>query len=396
MDRILAVGIAFLSFHTVGAFADTIRGDEASSRGQYSTAEREWRESALAGDGVAMLNLGTLYDTGHGVSQNFAEALSWYRRAADAGNPAAMFNVGAMYDNGRGTGTDRAEAVRWYAKAARRGNGRAAYAAATIYRDGDGIRQDKAAAIKFFRMAAAAGVGAARLNLTALGDSASGAPAKAAAPPRAMADAATEPLAPPAAQPKAPGTAAVATQPFGAAPPVPVAVAAGAAVTQPAAPESVQARVPEAFVAATLPGTSSRAAGSIGVKPAVQPPDPPAVQHTSLNSEAAGIESFHRTALQRTDVSAAMSKQYEAVAHEVARKAVGADPAARYDAGFAYERGIGLPSDLVRSYVYYILATLSPDAGIKAAALKGAFEVGGRLTDAQHAVAADMLLHGIP
>ena len=117
---------------------------------------------------------------------------------------------------------------------------------------------------------------------------------------------------------------------------------------------------------------------------------------TSLSVLAAEIERFHKAALQRGDLNPAISEQYREAGREVTHRAVSGDPVVRYDAGYAYEHGIGVPRDAVQSYVYYILATLSPDADVKSAALKGAFEVGGRLSDTQHASAADMLLRGIP
>ncbi len=376
-----------------------------------------------------MVGLGALYDTGHGVSQDFAAALSWYRRAAEAGDAAAMFNVGAMYDNGRGTSANRAEAVKWYAMAAKKGNGRAAYAAATIYRDGDGVPQDNATAIKFFRMAAAAGIGAARLNLANLGESvppkdaaaSSRQPATAAGPSKASAPMLSAAVAAsarpePARAPVVPARAPVMTEPFTprvvaqpstlAAPssaPKPVsmpsaangpapATRASAVMAEPLTPPPTPPKMPEAAVEAT----TEDAPGAAADPAAATPSRLPAVQLAPPDATAASIEQFHKAALQRTDVSAATSKRYEDIVHEIARRAAGDDPVARYDAGFAYEHGIGISSDLVRSYVYYILATLSPDADIKSAALKGAFEVGGRLTDAQHASAADMLTRGIP
>lgn len=422
MNRLMAAGIAFLSFHTAQAFADTARGNEAFSREYFHTAEREWREAAQAGDPAAMVGLGALYDTGHGVSQDFAAALSWYRRAAEAGDAAAMFNVGAMYDNGRGTSANRAEAVKWYAMAAKKGNGRAAYAAATIYRDGDGVPQDNAIAIKFFRIAAAAGIGAARLNLANLGESAppkdvaassrqpatAAGPSKASAPMLSAAVAAptrpelarapvvTEPFTPRVVvQPSALGAPSPAlkpaSMPSAANGPAP-ATRASAVVMEPLTPPPTPPKMPETAVEAATEDSPGPAADPAAATPSRLP----AVQLARPDATAASIEQFHRTALQRTDVSAATSKRYEDIVHEIARRAAGDDPVARYDAGFAYEHGIGISSDLVRSYVYYILATLSPDADIKSAALKGAFEVGGRLTDAQHASAADMLTRGIP
>lgn len=405
MKRMVAAGLAFLSFDTTAAFADTARGNEAFSRGYYFTANREWRASANAGDPAAMLGLGTLYDTGHGLLQDFAEALSWYRRAAEAGNAAAMFNVGAMYDNGRGTKVDRAEAIRWYAMAAKKGNGRAAYAAATMYRDGDGVAQDNAAAIKFFRIAAAAGIEAARFNLAHLGEAAS---SKEAAASRRS----------PTAQPREPGVKAVAPKSsppmqsatIDAAPVVadslfpppapPRAATASAGLPAPSTPvaESTSPAVrPRALDGPASPASEVPASPETNV-PVVsaKPSSPEAIQFISLNGMAAGIKHFHKAALQRADMSAAMSKQSADIVREIAHRAEGGDLAARYDAAFAFEHGIGMPSDPVKSYVYYILATLSPDVALKSAALKGAFEVGGQLSDAQHASASNMLTKGVP
>jgi len=399
MKQITAAGLALLIFHTTSAFADTVRGDEAFARGYYFTASREWRDSANAGDAAAMLNLGALYDLGHGVPQDFREALSWYRRAAEAGNAAAMFDVGAMYDNGRGTGVDRAEAIKWYAMAAKQGNGRAAYAAATMYRDGDGVPQDTANAIKFFRIAAAAGIGAARANLATLEQ---GSPAKNQSAPAKNLAASPRFPAPPVPQF---GAADAAPQP---APPTRSAAieAAPAVMTPPppallASPAPLASSAPLADASARFATarTANEAAANAEATPPPEVPKPSglrAVQLTSLDALAAGIERFHKAALQRGSVSPAMSEQYAEAGRDITHRAATGGPAIRYDAAYAYEHGVGLAPDPVRSYVFYILATLSPDANVKSAALKGAFEVGDRLSDAQHAAAADMLVRGIP
>ena len=160
--------------------AEDIQGDLAFAAGDYRAALRDWSAAAAAGDVSAMSGVGALYDTGHGVPQDFATALSWYRRAAEAGNVSAMFSTAAMYDNGRGTAVDRSEAIHWYSMAAERGNGRAAYDLGVIYRNGDGVARDTKSAVHFFRLAAAAGIQAARPNLAALGQGRTPAPLAAA------------------------------------------------------------------------------------------------------------------------------------------------------------------------------------------------------------------------
>lgn len=371
MTRAAAVGAALLLSQATPALADVGRGDAAFARGDYLGAQREWREAAEAGDAAAMLGLGTLHDTGHGVPQNFAQALWWYRRAAETGNARAMFNVAAMFDNGRGTDVNRPEAVKWYVRSAARGNGRAAYAVATIYRDGDGIPRDTRAAVKFFRMAAAAGVGAARVNLANLGQS-------------ALPDAVAGLSRLPGAAAKAPeGTPAAAK-------PAPEAPSAAVGATDKAETPSSTMASPDAPAGAT----NNRLAAAASIPALLDTPRPAPVQLVERGALAAGIDRFHKLALQRADVSPASSKQYEAVVHEVARRAMEGNDAAQYDIGFAYKQGIGMPSDLVRSYVYFVRATLSPDAELKSAALSEALDLGSRLTEAQQALATDMLTRG--
>ncbi len=399
MRRVTAVGIAVLMSHTTQAFADAGHSAEAFSRGDYFVAEREWRDSARTGDASAMLGLGTLYDTGHGVPQDFAQALSWYRRAADAGNVQAMFNVGAMYDNGRGTNVNRREAIRWYVMSAMRRNGRAAYAAATIYRDGDGVPKNNAAAIKFYKMAAAAGISAARVNLASLGQSASPAAVATAFPPQGVAPKTPDGRAAPAKHPPAvpstaPDVASVVLKPPllpTMSPAVPGDSVAGAA---PSRPPAVEPATPDALAGA--PNDSfAVTATNIPVGPARQA-GPSTLEIVAPGAMAAGIERFHTIALQQADVSALQSKQYEGIVGEIARRAMEGNDVAQYDIGFAYEHGIGLPPDFVRAFAYYIRASGSSEAGLKSAALKEAAKVAERLSDTQFISAADMVLHQLP
>jgi len=46
--------------------------------------------AAVQGLPQAQLNLGILFETGEGVSQDKAEAISWYRMAAEKGNKEAQ------------------------------------------------------------------------------------------------------------------------------------------------------------------------------------------------------------------------------------------------------------------------------------------------------------------
>jgi hypothetical protein len=54
-----------------------------------------------------------LYDQGHGVPQDYAQAAIWYRRAAEQGNVAAQANLSKLYEDGRGVLKNYAEAYFW-------------------------------------------------------------------------------------------------------------------------------------------------------------------------------------------------------------------------------------------------------------------------------------------
>ena len=149
--------------------ADIAPGMAAFRSGGFGEALQDWESQAASGDATAALLVGVLFDTGEGVHQDAAVALSWYRRAAEGGSATGMFNVGVMYDAGHGVPEDRSEAARWYARGAAAGSGRADYNLALLYQSGDGVARDPGRAIQLFQAAAAHGVTAARSHLAQLG-----------------------------------------------------------------------------------------------------------------------------------------------------------------------------------------------------------------------------------
>jgi len=82
----------------------------------------EWRPLAEQGDASAQTNLGVMYHQGHGVPQDYAEAMKWFRLAAEQGHPSAQTNLGVMYHQGQGVPQDYAEAMKWYRLAADQGH----------------------------------------------------------------------------------------------------------------------------------------------------------------------------------------------------------------------------------------------------------------------------------
>ena len=70
-----------------------------------------------------MTIVGTLYDDGRGVTQDYGEAMRWYLRAAEKGDAVAMNYIGDIFENGHGVAKDIGAAVKWFRRAAALGNG---------------------------------------------------------------------------------------------------------------------------------------------------------------------------------------------------------------------------------------------------------------------------------
>ena len=77
---------------------------------------------AKQGDAAAQFDLGTQYDLGEGVNQDYAQAAIWYRKSAEQGEAAALYNLAIMYDTGEGVEKDIVQAYAWMSAAEIFGN----------------------------------------------------------------------------------------------------------------------------------------------------------------------------------------------------------------------------------------------------------------------------------
>ena len=141
---------------------------EAKSSPGMAVAEDELltqlRHLAEQGDAQAQNELGTRYDGGNGVLQDFAEAVKWYRRAAEQGHAWGQSNLGSVYAYGRGVPQDSVEAVKWYRMATEQGYALAQNNLGWMYLNGDGMPQDDVEAYAWFNVAAAQGIELAKEN----------------------------------------------------------------------------------------------------------------------------------------------------------------------------------------------------------------------------------------
>jgi len=129
------------------------QAQSSASKPLPATEVSQLQTRAEAGDPVAQLNLGKIYDDGNGVPQSDDLAAKWYRAAAEKGNAAAQSNLGLMYRSGRGVAQDKVEAVNWYRKAAKQRYPNAMFNLGSAYYNGDGVGIDDITAYAWFLLA---------------------------------------------------------------------------------------------------------------------------------------------------------------------------------------------------------------------------------------------------
>ena len=84
-----------------------------------------YRLAAVQGDAKAQYNLGSMYEDGQGVSQDYDKAVKWYRFAVEKGEPRAQINLGRLFAIGYGVPQDFIRAHMWFDLAAALGLKRA-------------------------------------------------------------------------------------------------------------------------------------------------------------------------------------------------------------------------------------------------------------------------------
>jgi uncharacterized protein len=98
--------------------ADYEKGVDASLRGDFKTAMKEWKPLAVRGGATSQFQVGWLYSEGKGVTQNYRTAIKWYRLAAEQGYAYAQSALGGMYADGIGVSQDYSHSYMWFSIAA--------------------------------------------------------------------------------------------------------------------------------------------------------------------------------------------------------------------------------------------------------------------------------------
>jgi len=136
-----------------------IKADAAQylAQGKTERALALYRRGAQSGDADAMLQLGSMFETGQGMRRNYAQARQWYEKSAQSGNSQADYRLGMMYANHRGVNRSYRTAARYYQRAAVAGISEAQRELAALYRRGRGIKRDYAKAAHWYGKSAAQG-----------------------------------------------------------------------------------------------------------------------------------------------------------------------------------------------------------------------------------------------
>lgn len=116
----------------------------------FSASFEETKRAAEQGDANAQTVIGSMYDLGLGLPQDYQQAKQWYEKAAAQENSNAQLNLGVMYANGHGVRQDYHQGKQWFEKAAAQNNVNAQYNLGIMYENGQGVRQNIATAKEWY------------------------------------------------------------------------------------------------------------------------------------------------------------------------------------------------------------------------------------------------------
>ena len=127
---------------------------DAYTAGDYELALKSWEPLAETGDASAQVNLGIMYNQGHGVIQDDKEAFKWFKLAAEQGYSPGQWRLAIMYKTGTGVVQDYKEAG---VKIAKKGDAYAQSALGFMFSNGFGVPQDNVKAYLWFTTASDGG-----------------------------------------------------------------------------------------------------------------------------------------------------------------------------------------------------------------------------------------------
>ena len=131
-----------------------VAADKNTSDKYYLECIEPMRILAEANDPEAQGNLGSMFNSGTGVSENEELAFEWYKKAADQGYAFVQHSVAQCYEYGTGVKQDKDEALKYYRLAAETGNPSSQMALGKIYLNGTMVEEDDNEGVRWIKMAA--------------------------------------------------------------------------------------------------------------------------------------------------------------------------------------------------------------------------------------------------
>jgi uncharacterized protein len=133
-------GLAVFELGEMYEFGETVTRDKSKAERLYATALPGLKKLAEGEDIRSQYALGVLYAYGSGgVERNPAAAAKWYEKSARLGYAAAQFQAGLCYENGDGVAKNQTRALLYYHHAAEQGNPMAQFSLGYAYLNGERV-----------------------------------------------------------------------------------------------------------------------------------------------------------------------------------------------------------------------------------------------------------------
>jgi TPR repeat protein len=129
-------------------------GLAAYNRADFAVSLRLLMPLAVGGNAVAQAEIGRIYLTGQGVTQDYLEATKWFRLSAAQRNPQAQEYLGDIYYGGLGVPRDYSAAAKWYELSAQQGDGTSQAELGEQYLSGTGVTNDYPKALVWLQKSA--------------------------------------------------------------------------------------------------------------------------------------------------------------------------------------------------------------------------------------------------
>ena len=137
---------------------DVVTAINVSARSDYEQALELIASLAERGDALAAYKLGTIYNEGEEVKQDFMKAANYFGLAAAQGYAPAQYSLGIKYEKGQGVPLSHSVAAMWYRRSAEQNHADAQYRLGRMFVQGQGVERDYMEAVKWFDLAAAQGI----------------------------------------------------------------------------------------------------------------------------------------------------------------------------------------------------------------------------------------------